>query len=344
MYSLLGLLFAGFIYAGFRWYRLVSLGVAEDRLDHPHCALLLALRDSFGQGNVIRETWGWMHYAFYVAFVGLFIGTTIVVINSDVRDLFDLFGLDLYFYNGDFYFYFKAAMDTFFLLLIPGVLMEGMRRSVRKPTVLNQPPADEGAGQFREPPRLLVPDVDDGADGGDGSDAGGRAHQRAHPAFTEWAYVGRVVGRIEGAMDAGATFHRWLWLVHVLFVYALLFCFPFTKLRHLIFGPLNLFFRNLGPRGRLAPIKDFESAEIVRRLASRAVHLETIARHGFVPRVRALHDQLPDRQHRQDAESEVSGDRTARASARKGALPARGQGKRTRRTPPPQRPHGTAQT
>ena len=44
----------------------------------------------------------------------------------------------------------------------------------------------------------------------------------AHPAFTEWAYVGRVVGRIEGAMGAGPLFHRWLWLVHVLFVYGLL--------------------------------------------------------------------------------------------------------------------------
>ncbi len=35
MYSLLGLLIAGFIYAGVRWYRLVSLGVSDDRLDHP---------------------------------------------------------------------------------------------------------------------------------------------------------------------------------------------------------------------------------------------------------------------------------------------------------------------
>ena len=47
----------------------------------------------------------------------------------------------------------------------------------------------------------------------------------------------------------------------MLIVFVLLFCFPFTKLRHLIFGPLNLFFRNMGPRGRLAPIKDFENAE-----------------------------------------------------------------------------------
>ncbi len=261
MYSLLGLLIVGFIYAGLKWYRLISLGVAENRLDHPVTRLLLALRDSFGQGNVIRETWGWMHYAFYVAFVGLFIGTTIVAINSDVRDLFELFGVDLYFYYGDFYLYFKAAMDTFFLLLIAGVLMEGMRRSVRKPTVLNPPPAakvqvnlENRLGYWFPMSMMVLAAVT-------GLMLEGARINASHPAFTEWAYVGRAVGRIEGAMGAGPLFHRWLWLVHVLFVYALLFCFPFTKLRHLIFGPLNLFFRNIGPRGRLAPIKDFETAE-----------------------------------------------------------------------------------
>ena len=103
MYSLLAMLIVGCVYAFLKWYRLLSIGVAENRLDHPALRLILALRDSFGQGNVIRETWGWMHYAFYVAFVGLFIGTTIVLINSDLRDLFALFGLDFYFYYGDFY-------------------------------------------------------------------------------------------------------------------------------------------------------------------------------------------------------------------------------------------------
>ncbi len=261
MYAVLGLLIAGFIYAGVRWYRMVSLGASDDRLDHPIRRLLLALRDSLGQGYVIRESWGWMHYAFYVAFVGLFIGTTIVVINSDVRDLFDLFGLDFYFFNGDFYLYFKAAMDTFFLLLILGVLMEGVRRAVRKPTVLNQPPADKVRDNLENrlgywfPMSMMVMAAVTGLM------LEGARINAAHPAFTEWAYVGRVVGGIEGALGAGAAYHRWLWLVHVMFVYALLFCFPFTKLRHLIFGPLNLFLRNLGPRGRLAPIKDFENAE-----------------------------------------------------------------------------------
>src|SRR5258708_22576146 len=142
MYGLLALLIVGCVYAFLKWFRLVSLGVSENRLDHPVERAILAVRDSFGQGTVIRETWGWMHYTFYVAFVGLFIGTTIVLINSDLRELFALFGLDFYFYYGDFYLYFKAAMDTFFLLLILGVLMEGARRALRKPNLLSDPPAE----------------------------------------------------------------------------------------------------------------------------------------------------------------------------------------------------------
>src|SRR6266851_4290202 len=261
MYALLALLILGCTYAFLKWYRLVSLGAAENRLDHPVERLLLALRDAFGQGVVIRETWGWMHYAFYVAFVGLFIGTTIVLINSDLRELFALFGLDFYFYYGDFYLYFKAAMDTFFLLLILGVLMEGARRALRKPNLLSEPPREKVQDNLENrlgywfPMSMMVLAAVTGLM------LEGARINAAHPAFTEWAYVGRVMGRIEGGFGAGATYHRWLWLVHVLLVFVLLFCFPFTKLRHLIFGPLNLFFRNMGPRGRLAPIKDFENAE-----------------------------------------------------------------------------------
>ena len=30
---------------------------------------MLALRDGIAQGNVVRESWGWMHYSFYLGFV-----------------------------------------------------------------------------------------------------------------------------------------------------------------------------------------------------------------------------------------------------------------------------------
>jgi hypothetical protein len=66
---------AAFIYVGRRWYRIVRLGNdADDRFDQP------ARRFRHGDARrrrprLSRATWGWMHYTFIVAFIGLFIGT-----------------------------------------------------------------------------------------------------------------------------------------------------------------------------------------------------------------------------------------------------------------------------
>jgi Fe-S oxidoreductase len=261
MYALLALLLAAFIYAGMYWYRRITLGAGEDRFDQLPRRALLAARDALGQGFVVRENWGWMHYCFYTAFIGLFIGTTIVLINSDLRDIAGLFGFNLYFYYGTFYLVFKAFMDTFFLMLIGGVLAAAARRFLRQPRLLASPPADQLLDNLENYlgywyPLLMLVLV-----GITGLMLEGARINATHPAFTEWAYVGRRLGAVEGAMGAGPTFHRGLWLVHVLLVYGLLFAFPFSKLRHFLLAPVNLFFRNLRPRGRLAPIKDFENAE-----------------------------------------------------------------------------------
>ena len=261
MYALLAVLLAGFVFVGVYWYRRVRLGAPEERFDQLARRTWLALRDGVGQGYVVREAWGWMHYAFYVGFVGLFIGTCIVFVNSDVRYFAGLVGLPFYFYFGDFYLFFKAAMDTFFSVLVVGVVAAAARRAIAKPAVLDGPPAqkmldnlENRLGYWYPLLMLVVVAIT-------GLMLEGARINATRPPFTEWAYIGRQLARIEGALGAGATFHRWLWLTHMLLVYGLLFAFPFSKLRHFLIGPINLFFRDLGPRGRLVPIRDFETAE-----------------------------------------------------------------------------------
>src|ERR1700722_9306387 len=58
LYGMLLPLAAAFVYEGMRWYRMVSLGQPVDRSDQPQRRLWLLVRDTAGQGNVIRETWG----------------------------------------------------------------------------------------------------------------------------------------------------------------------------------------------------------------------------------------------------------------------------------------------
>jgi hypothetical protein len=96
LYTMLVPLTAAFIREGMRWYRIVSLGQPVDLLDQPRRRLWLVLRDTTGQGNVIRETWGWIHYAFYVGFLGLFIGTTTVFFNDGITEAAGFFGFPYY--------------------------------------------------------------------------------------------------------------------------------------------------------------------------------------------------------------------------------------------------------
>jgi Fe-S oxidoreductase len=263
LYGMLIPLTAAFVWVGLRWYRMVRLGVAtaDDRFDQPMRRMFMSFRDGVGQGFVGRETWGWMHYAFLVAFVGLFIGTSIIFVNGDMREFFNLFGLHLYFYYGNFYLLFKAVMDTCFLLLILGVIGVSIRRSIVKPTLLNQPAAEKLQKNWENAVGYWLPLVLLALVPLTGLMLEGARINANPPTFTEWAYIGRAMGGIEGALGLGATYHRYLWLFHVVLVYGLLLCLPFTKLRHFIIAPINLYFRNLKPRGRLAPIKDFENAE-----------------------------------------------------------------------------------
>jgi len=58
----------------------------------------------------------------FVGFIGLFIGTSIVFLKQRHEGSRRLFGLPLYFYFGGFYLFFKAAMDSFFVIFIVGVI------------------------------------------------------------------------------------------------------------------------------------------------------------------------------------------------------------------------------
>jgi hypothetical protein len=96
LYATLIPLTAAFIYEGMRWYRMVNLGQPIDRFDQLGRRLWLVLRDTAGQRTVIRETWGWLHYAFYVGFLGLFTGTTIIFFNDEIAEAAGFFGFPYY--------------------------------------------------------------------------------------------------------------------------------------------------------------------------------------------------------------------------------------------------------
>jgi hypothetical protein len=65
-------------------------------LDQPGRFFWLLVRDTARHDNMIRETWGWMHYAFYVGFLGAFIVTTIILFIDGIAEAAGFFGFPYY--------------------------------------------------------------------------------------------------------------------------------------------------------------------------------------------------------------------------------------------------------
>jgi hypothetical protein len=72
------------------------------------------------------------------------------------------------------------------------------------------------------------------------------------------AVVFRAIGMGEGS-TIGLDLHLVLWLMHTVVSMAFLAAIPYTGLRHLVYTPLNTFFKRTRPRGALAPIADFDA-------------------------------------------------------------------------------------
>jgi Fe-S oxidoreductase len=59
----------------------------------------------------------------------------------------------------------------------------------------------------------------------------------------------------------GPFLHHLTWRIHFFLVLGLIAYLPYSKLFHLVSSTINIFLRSTGPKGELAPITDFETAE-----------------------------------------------------------------------------------
>ncbi len=84
-----------------------------------------------------------------------------------------------------------------------------------------------------------------------------------HPTWSYWAPIGRMLALAFSGIDHDSLLliHRSMWWVHSLIVFGFLIyiAWNFNRLWHIILSPLNVFWKNLGPRGAMVPI-DLEKA------------------------------------------------------------------------------------
>jgi Fe-S oxidoreductase/nitrate reductase gamma subunit len=161
------------------------------------------------------------------------------------------------FMHGSFYLGYSVVVDSFGILAIIGVIMAVVRRYVNKPKRLDNRWDDLVAlllilvvvitGFVVEGLRMSATEL------------------QTNPDWAPWSPGGYVLAKaFSGAsLETLLGWHVGLWWFHVLLalgaiVYVSLYN---SRLFHIIWDPVNVFFRNLGPRGELSKL-DFEKTEL----------------------------------------------------------------------------------
>jgi Fe-S oxidoreductase/nitrate reductase gamma subunit len=201
------------------------------------------------QGRVLKRLFpGIMHFL-------IFWGMTIQVFGTVINILqYPLFvPVELPWPRGMAYLAFELVMDIGGGMIILGVLMAIFRRAVLRPKYLINRWGDWYALLLLLILTLL------------GFFSEGMRIHLADPTWRVWSPIGNLFALGFSALGVnhvtGETLHRLLFWSHsaagLLFIASL----PFTKLRHLITGPLHIFRRSERPIGALETIEDIETVE-----------------------------------------------------------------------------------
>jgi len=258
------------VYAIYRHYRRWKVGVPAGRVDHLGKRTwnfivtvvvegllhkkFLGIGDGSGRGFTFLR--GLVPREFYPGLTHflIFVGCLVFLVGSFLDFISHYF---FHFTHGSFYLGFSLVIDIFGILAIIGVILVLIRRYVLKPERLDNNRDDlvvlllilvvVVTGFVVEGLRIAATEL------------------KLAPDWAPWSPGGYVLALAFWGFSEGAllTWHVVLWWFHaVLSLGAIIYVSLWnSKLFHIIWDPINVFFRNLGPRGALAPV-DFETTEL----------------------------------------------------------------------------------
>ncbi len=248
-----------FIYALYRRVRLWRIGQPDERLRQlgrraraflAYAVFHLLLHGRFfgaSRGLRFRELYpGIIHFLIFAGCLVLFIGTVLVGASHYIYD----------FLKGDVYLGVSLVLDIFGLLLIIGIIMALFRRYVQKPERLDNRAEDLIAllmllilavsGFIVEGFRIAATEL------------------KTSPEWAVWSPGGYALALAFRGLGQSSLllWHEIIWWLHAVLALGVIVYVSLTwnRLWHIIISPINVFFRNLGPEGALAPI-DLEATE-----------------------------------------------------------------------------------
>lgn len=205
-----------------------------------------------GQVRILKRIYpGIMHALIFWGMTFIVLGH---VINLLQMELFVPF-IELPFPRGNTYLVFELLGDLAGLALLIGLLMAAFRRAIIRPKYLVSRWDDYLViilaalipilGYLNEGVRIIA----------------------TAPTWANWSPVGNMVAnslrRLGLSVEIAASLHTSIIWTHLIIGLILIASIPFTKLRHLVFIPINIILRPLRKEGVLSSIEDIENAELL---------------------------------------------------------------------------------
>ena len=249
LYASAALALAVFAYGWWLRVRVWRVGAPAVRTDRLGERFVRMLGMGFGHGSLLRRLVpGLMHAAIFAGFGVLFAATLVVFVDHDLHE---------HIMHGAFFLYFQSlTVNLFGLFVLIGVGVAAWRRYLRRVPQL-EPERVQDAWILGGLAAILVT----------GYLLDGLRIAATHDPWGPWAPVGYVIALgvlALGASDAAlGGVHATLWVFHVALWHGALASIPFTKMRHMVTGPLNIFFGELGPAHDVPSAIDFDNPPAV---------------------------------------------------------------------------------
>ncbi|MFH2045661.1 MAG: heterodisulfide reductase-related iron-sulfur binding cluster [Pseudomonadota bacterium] len=248
-YALSGLAMLAIFFGLFRRYKLWSRGRPGAKLDRIAKRWDGLFVNVFGQNKILKNSLaGQGHLLLFWSFTLLGIAVIFILIQEYI--VLPLWGVRLI--NSYFYPFFRLFLDIAGLIGLIGAIILAYRRYIIKPKELDDNPDDGLSLLF-----LIVVFLT-------GFLATGIRNQLYQSEWTNWAPVASslawVLKLVVREEDGLKVCFNVLWWIHSLSGLIFLAAIPYSRLLHAFTSSINIFCRNLEPKGAL-PVIDIASSE-----------------------------------------------------------------------------------
>jgi Fe-S oxidoreductase/nitrate reductase gamma subunit len=244
LYPLLVCSISVLVYGIYLHYKKWRSGAPENRFDNFKDRLRTVLAEIILHKRLNRfQLIGVFHHFIIFCFFILFLGTTAVFLQAD-------FGFEIL--HGWFYLIFQSLiLDLAGIIIIFGIIYIIYHRFIKKPERYKN--MSSGITMLF----LLLIVVFSGF-----IVEGLRISATDDP-FGKWSPIGYTIGLSFNMTPIviQEKLHQFFWWFHMGSAFFLFAYLPFSKLRHIILGPLNIYFRRLGPKGITVDSIEIEKAE-----------------------------------------------------------------------------------